>query len=132
MKSGVQQRYLEEVLGITLFPAGSGPAVRLELEKVPVTVECEDLTEFTTALLHKILSSVGLRKWSHMDIGGAEVPSHHRLRFTGQSGRQVEGGCVHWLLPTLSQMLGEGGEVATRKKSAWVLLQQFSRETARL
>ncbi len=118
-------------MGITLFPAGFAPTVRLEKDRVPVTVESEELTEFTTALLHKILASVGLKKWSQMDIGGTEVPSHHRLRFTGQQGRQVEGDCVHWLLPTLSQMLGEGAEVAARKKAAWALLQQFSRENGR-
>lgn len=123
MSTGLQQRYCEEVLGLTL-PNNYGAASEL----ATVAVECEPLTEATRALLDKILATVHLKDCPQFDIGSDAIPSVHRLRFAGLGGRTEESGTVHWHLPRLSEMTGAGPEVTELKKSAWNLLRQFMQE----
>lgn len=115
---GFQRQYLEEVLGLHVFPR---PAVAPA--RVPVAVECEELTEFTRVLLAKVMGSIGLKSW-----GDGAAAAFHRVCFDGGHGREELGGTVLWHLPTLSDMLGEGPEITARKKTAWHLLQQLNRE----
>lgn len=118
MENGYLQ-YCEEVLGLRLFPHASASP---ESDLVPVAVDCEMLSPGTSALLTKIMNSIGIKTWA---MG---VDAHHVFRFQGQGERDEHAGRVIWNLPRLSEMAGEGPEVATHKKVAWAVLQTAQRE----
>lgn len=117
--------YLREVLGAST-PTADPVSVA---SRAPVVVVTEELTEFTKTLLSKILSSIRLENWQHQELNREPIPAMHRLLFSGDGCRRSEkDGEVHWNLPSLTQMLGEGPEVTNAKRSAWAMLQEFSRE----
>jgi len=120
MENGVlHQRYCEEVLGLQMFPAtATQPAV----EKLPLLVDCEELTGPSKALLQKIMGSIGVKDWA------TEGAAHHIFKFSGLGPREERDGMIVWNLPTLSEMLGDSPEVAARKKAAWTLLKQAQLE----
>ena len=116
--------YVNEVLG-AVAPPVSQPIV----DVAPVVVETEELTEFTKALLSKILTSIQLQHWRHQDLNREPIPALHRLLFSGDGcSRSVVGDEVRWTMPSLSQMLGDGPEVAAKKRAVWGLLKDFARE----
>lgn len=117
---------MEEVLGLKTGPMA--PAEAPEDAPIPLIVECEEVTEFTRPLLHTIMASVGVRQWAQIRLEEAAPKARHRIRFNGASGRRDQAGQVEWSLPRLSDMLGEGPDVAQRKKAAWTLLKEFQNE----
>lgn len=121
--------YISEVLGPSIPVQEVVPPI---VDVAPVVVETEELTEFTRSLLHKILASVQLKDWRQQFLGDEPIPSHHRLRFSGDScSRTVNGDEVRWTMPSLSQMLGDGPEVNTHKRAVWSLLKDFQKELGR-
>lgn len=127
METDLQSQYMEEVLGVKPgpIPMSQEPAL------LPLIVECEEVTEFTRVLLHKIMASVGQKSWAQILIDEDSPGARHRLRFVGLGGRIEKDSQVEWLLPTLSEMLGDGPEVAQKKKAAWSLLKDFQTEFAK-
>lgn len=115
--------YIKEVLG-TETPR----PVAVE-DIAAVVVVTEELTEFSRNLLNKILASIGLTHWRHQTLNQPPIPARHRLLFSGQTpGRVEQGEKVSWNMPLLSEMLGDGPEVAQNKRVVWNLLQNFKRE----
>lgn len=124
MRSEALSLYIREVLGAEV------PRPEPVADLAPVIVVTEELTEFTRNLLNKILSSISLAHWRHQTLEQEPVPAVHRLIFgsDGTPGRKVVGQEVHWVMPKLSEMLGEGPEVTAHKRAVWNLLQGFQRE----
>lgn len=121
MATDLQSQYMDEVLGVKPGPTVGTPVL-------PLIVECEEVTEFTRMLLHKIMASVGISSWSQIQVNEDAPQARHRLRFIGIGGRSEMEGQVEWRLPTLTEMLGDGPEVAQKKKAAWSLLKDFQTE----
>ncbi len=123
MRNEALTLYIREVLGTDV------PHPEPVADLAPLVVVTEELTEFTRSLLNKILASVGLTHWRHQTLEQEPIPTLHRLSFSGGSpGRQLVGDEVHWTMPRLSEMLGEGPEVTANKRAVWNLLQTFQRE----
>lgn len=124
MMTDLQSQYMDEVLGVRPGPT-DGP---VPASVLPLIVECEEVTEFTKALLHKIMASVGIPAWAQILVNEEAPQAKHRLQFVGLGGRAEKDGQVEWRLPTLTEMLGDGPEVAQKKKAAWSLLKDFQVE----
>lgn len=122
-----QLHYLEEILGchLTGLP-----------DSVDVLVLTTPLDPSGHELLSKILSSVQLRDYHHVEMDSvrlSEFPSglraRHVLAFTNQTlGKHLLGDATWWVLPPMEKMLGSGDEVVAQKKQAWNWLQQFTKE----
>lgn len=120
--------YLEEVLGTSADHYRRSQAAPAQPEIVVLT---PPLTEAEHALLGKILGSVQLTSYLHVeDPGLLPLGAVHILSFEENYGRRAESGVVWWGLPALADMLGAGPAVNAVKKSAWALLQQFAKERA--
>lgn len=135
-----QRRYIEEVLGVTYF---TGLATDVRSDELPTLVQQHEMLVLTPclndeerALLNKILSSVKMSEFVHAEVDSLEVgrfpeaqTAHQVLMFwDDQPGRMQIDQCVWWVMPSLRSMVGANAEVAKRKKEAWNLLQQFSKE----
>ncbi len=123
MKDEALALYIRDVLGTEI------PRPEPVIDVAPILVVSEELTEFSRDLLHKILGSVGLAHWRHQTLTQNPIRASHRLVFSGgATGRNVVGEEVHWILPRLQDMLGEGADVTANKRAAWGLLQIFKQE----
>ncbi len=115
MFTEVQRQYMEEVLGVAPPPYVEAEPPNQDQSIVVL----RDWTEPELQLLKKILASVQLTLETQSD--------RHRLDFCGGvSGRFEVDGYIHWRLPTLEEMLGP--QAQEKKKEAWQLLQEFTRE----
>jgi hypothetical protein len=127
MFSEAQIHYLEDVLGVSpnYFRGEPLPTVN-----VGIVVWTATLNDAEKALLAKILASVSLKDFTHLEGETARPEGAHVIHFVGGEGlgRLTIDGAVHWRLPAIAEMLGAGAGVVEKKKMAWNLLQQFARE----
>ncbi|MGZ3723395.1 MAG: hypothetical protein ACXVA9_10720 [Bdellovibrionales bacterium] len=81
------------------------------------------------ALLGKILSSVQLKNFTHIESLG-DVSAQKVLVFGGNLtiGRHEFENSVWWSAPALHTMLGSDPVVTENKKLTWALLQQMAKE----
>lgn len=117
MFTEAQVLYLQEVLGATV-----------DLYRAPATVAVRTppLGPSESALLDKILATIGIRRWIALAIGDDPPRSvTDVLDFSDGGPPQGSVGRV-WQLPSLTSMTGQGPEVAAQKRRAWSILQQFS------
>ena len=122
MFSAGQSLYLQEVLGVT-----PGDLIRLKPQTQALVIFTGPLAPEERELLHRILGSV---KLPHSQIiESLEIQDAPSARQVLIFGGDVPGRAgQRWILPKLSEMLGSGVEVATKKKQAWNLLQQLVKE----
>lgn len=126
MKESLEDIYQREVLGLKSFRAPPA-SVNPDIKALPLVVECEDLTDDTRSLLHKILGSVGLKNWAQIRIDEpVEAPVEFWLKFSGVAPYGKAGSI--WSLPTLTEMSGSDEKVQLAKKACWAVLQNFKRE----
>jgi len=126
MFTDAQILYIEEVLGTTVesFQTAVPVAAANEVAVLTPPLEPEELT-----LLAKVLASIKLTAYTHVQsLDQVPAGAVHVLSFQEANGRWTEGGRIWWGLPSLSLMVGNGPAVASSKKEAWALLQQFQRE----
>jgi hypothetical protein len=130
-----QLQYIEDVLGVSAshfaFEADE-PVARA----IGVLVMTPELSPDQEVLLKKILASVKLNNYTHVEVNEVrlgELPdglaARHVIAFNDEhNGRSTGENTVWWSLPSLAGMIGEGPEVAANKKEAWTFLQQFAQE----
>lgn len=127
MFTEAQNLYMTEVLGLNpnhmVAASASQPA-----ETIVMT---GPLSAAESALLKKILASVHLENYTHID-SHQEVAAANVLVFGGalHQGRHQLGHSVWWSLPSLTSMLGADHSVIENKKQTWNLLQQMLKERA--
>ena len=124
MFDAAQILYLEEVLGTSVRSYLAVPA-----PKSGVAVLAPDMSPEDEALLKKIMASVGLDRFEVHDRLPAGAAFAHVIAFSGEgSGREPRAEAVWWWMPKLSAMQGSDPQVASLKREAWQLLQQFKKE----
>lgn len=135
MFTAAQILYLSEVLGVspTAYRSTSAgptvsPAVANGLVLTPRLIPQE------TALLGKILAAVGGQNWTHLEIENPQIgvlpptmeaPAIALLFCEDSLGRKKINGTEWVALPAISQMLGDGPQVAANKKMVWEELKRF-------
>ncbi|HMN67717.1 MAG TPA: hypothetical protein PKC28_04180 [Bdellovibrionales bacterium] len=133
MFTDAQIQYLEDVLGASVgyFSVAPLDAAEAETGGPPVAVVTPKLGTAEHELLGKILGSVKLTRYLHVEIEDpttlpADLRASHALMFFGGAARDAQEDCVWWRLPSLEQMVSREG--AAFKKQAWGLLQLFAKE----
>lgn len=127
MFTEAQNLYMTEVLGLNpnhMIPASASAPT----ETVVMT---GSLSDEESTLLKKILASVHLENYTHID-SHQEITAPTVLVFGGalNQGRHQLGHSVWWSLPSLTSMLGADHSVIENKKQTWNLLQQMIKEQA--
>lgn len=135
MITDVQMQYIEEVLGTSLEYFHQVPARESEVLVVTNPLQPDELI-----LLRKILASVQLTDYRHLETNAGELPlevqgAKHILHFVesaayGRGPDSLDTDFVHWTLPPLVSMVGLASQVAESKKLAWSVMQRFGRERA--
>lgn len=132
MFTEAQVHYIEDVLGASTGYFRASPAP--PSAPVEVVILTLPLSSQQEALLGKILASVQLSGYRHVQVAEAKFESPeaavHVLAFFGlaEDGRLTHSESVWWSLPSLAEMTGSDASVVEKKKAAWVLLQQFAKE----
>ncbi|MGE3684401.1 MAG: hypothetical protein AB7G93_21990 [Bdellovibrionales bacterium] len=148
--------YLREVLGVsvesywaqvvgtiaTRSGAGSGvsgPTSDLLVPTIFVLVQTPPLNSEERALLRRILSSIQLEHFHHVESATPEqleggVSARHILVFSEgvDRGRYEAGGCTWWRFHPLANMVGTSSAVTQAKKAVWNLLQVLRTELQQL
>lgn len=127
MYTETQIEYLTEVLGVSVAMLPRARNAGADVAPPEVLVLTEALNSEETALLKKILGSISLDAYLHIQCDAGAIPqlppAKHTLAFL--NGNESQG---WWHLPRISEMMGNGTEVSARKREAWNKLQQFAGE----
>ncbi len=107
----------------------------VEQQESTLLVLTYPLSEAERALFNKILSSVSLGDYQHLELENitlAEFPQDMSatrvLCFANYpTGAHKFEDSTWTVLPPVGSMIGSGAEVVARKKETWNLLQQFVR-----
>lgn len=143
MFSTEQRQYLEEVLGLNSMGVMLSAGEATDHAQPPAThhellILTYPLNEEGRALLAKILSSVKLANYTHVELAKislAEFPEGQSatnvLAFIDYPTGKNKFEDSTWLvLPPVAQMTGANAAVVAAKKETWNLLQQFAKERA--
>lgn len=135
MFSDSQVLYLVEVLGVApeafhkAAPPSDVPALASET-KGPLALWTKPLSPPERELMRKIAGSVRLPEWAHEEHDSLPQISGYKshLVFDSSFPQGRQDGAMICGLPSLSEMLGVGAEVAALKKRVWEELKKFSFE----
>lgn len=134
MLSRAQTFYLDSVLGISAedirLLSNVAPAIP-QTSPLILQIQTPALNDAEKALFKKILDSVQLQNFQHIEVLTDDLAAPHTLEFSGRRpvGRiQSPTGEVHWQMPALGDMTGVGAEVTARKKATWNWMQILARE----
>lgn len=143
MFNEAQTLYLEEVLGVSpKWYASQSASDRSDHAFLILT---PPLGPSEKALLGKILESIQLRDYQHLEVSvpvetgklpelAAMASPDHVLVFAhsddiSETARETHGESIWWRVPSLTAMSnGAAAKVSSLKKKTWTLLQQLNRE----